>query len=224
VAAALDPEWTLRVPPLYYDNRPAGEKWRMLGNDQWGCCTIAGIVRIMINNAAHRNQTIEITDQDVVDAYLALTNGQDIGAMPLNALTYMRNIGIKGHKVVAFARVDHADTYERQSAMRTFGSLYVAAALPARLDEDHDLRWELTPAEKRTSSDTPRSLGGHAYPVFGFQRHEEFAVPWTQEVIEELDWTNYYREEAWVFIDNHEEDQAVLDVMYAQLAAIKEKT
>jgi hypothetical protein len=216
---AADP---LRVPPLFVDTRPHNERWRMLGNDRYGCCTFAGIVRIMINNAARRGKTLDITDQDVVDAYLTLTNGQDIGAMPINALTYMRNIGIKGHKVVAFARVSDRDLYERQSALTTFGSLYVAAGLPAKLDDDRDLRWELTPKEKRTSSDAPRSLGGHAYPVFGFQRGEEFSVPWDQEVIEEADWTDYYREEAWVFVDNQETDQFLLGVMYAQLAAIKE--
>lgn len=216
---AADP---LRVPPLFVDTRPHNERWRMLGNDRYGCCTFAGIVRIMINNAARRGQTIDISDQDVIDAYLTLTGGQDTGAMPINALTYMRNVGIKGHKVLAFARVTDRDLNERQSAITTFGSLYVAAGLPSKLDEDHDLRWELTPKEKRTSSDAPRTLGGHAYPVFGYQRGEEFAVPWDQEVIEEADWTDYYREENWVFIDNQETDQFLLGVMYAQLAAIKE--
>lgn len=216
--AAADP---LRVPPLFHDTRPHNERWKILGNDRYGCCTFAGIARIMINNAHRRGQSINITDQDVINAYLDHTNGQDIGAMPINALTYMRNTGINGHKVVAFARVSDRDLYERQSALMTFGSLYVAAALPVRLDEDRDLRWELTPREKRTSQDEPRSLGGHAYPIFGYQRGEEFSVPWNQEVVEEADWTDYYREENWVFIDNQETDQFLLGVMYSQLAAIR---
>ena len=211
----------VRAPPPFFDCRPKGERWRMLGNDRYGCCTFAGIVRIMINNARRRGRTIDIGDQDVIDAYMTLTGGQDVGAMPINALTYMRNIGINGHKVVAFARVDERSVFERKSAMRTFGSLYVAAGLPAKLDDDRDLRWELTPEPQWTSADKPRTLGGHAYPVFGYQRGEEFAVPWTQEVVEESTWTDFYREEAWVFIDNQETDQVLLGVMYAQLAAIK---
>jgi hypothetical protein len=221
IQKAINTADPLRVPPLFYDARPHNTQWRMLANDRYGCCTVAGIVRIMINNAARRGKTLDISDQDVVDAYLTLTGGDDVGAMPINALTYMRNIGIKGHKVVAFARVNDHDVYERQSALTTFGSLYVAAGLPAKLDEDRDLRWELTPKEQRTSSDAPRSRGGHAYPVFGFQRGEEFSVPWSQEVIEETAWTDYYREETWVFIDNQETDQFLLGVMYAQLTAIK---
>lgn len=211
-----------RVPPLFVDTRRMSGRWDILGNNRYGCCTFAGIVRIMQNNAARKGKTLDITDEDVIKAYLESTGGEDNGQMPINALNYMRNIGIKGHKVLAFARVGDRDVYERQSALTTFGSLYVAAALPARLDEDRDLRWELTPREKRTRDDEPRTLGGHAYPVFGFQRNEEFTVPWDQEVIEEADWTNYYREETWCFVDNQETDQLLLGVMYAQLAAIKE--
>ncbi len=219
--ALVDP---LRVPPFHYDARPAKATWRVLGNDRYGCCTFAGIVRIMINNAVRRHRPVPaISDDDVIKAYLDSTGGEDRGQMPINALNYMRNVGINGYKVAAFARVDTFDVYERQSALSTFGSLYVCAGLPARLDEDRDLRWELTPTELRTRSDEPRSLGGHAYPVFGFQRGEEFAVPWTQEVTEEAAWTDHYREENWVFIDNQETDQLLLGVMYAQLDAIKDK-
>lgn len=219
VMSAANP---LRVPPMFHDTRPHGERWQILGNDKYGCCTFAGIARIMINNARRRGQTINIQAQDVVHAYLEMNDGKDHGAMPINALTYMRNIGINGHKVLAFARVADHDVNERQSALTTFGSLYVAAGLPIRLDDDRDLRWELTPRSQRTDKDEPRSLGGHAYPVFGFQRGEEFPVPWDQEVIEEADWTSYYRDENWVFIDNQETDQFLLGVMYSQLAAIKE--
>jgi hypothetical protein len=211
----------LRTPPYYVDTRPRNARWDILGNDQYGCCTFAGIVRIMQNNAARKGRVLDITGADVIKAYLETTDGQDIGQMPINALNYMRNIGIKGHKVLAFARVSDRDVNERQSALATFGSLYVAAGLPAKLDDDKDLRWELTPKEKRTANDAPRTMGGHAYPVFGFQRNEEFAVPWDQEVIEEAEWTDYYREETWVFVDSQETDQFLLGVMYAQLAAIK---
>jgi hypothetical protein len=211
-----------RTPPFFVDTRPRNARWHMYGNDRYGCCTFAGIVRIMQNNAARKGRSLGITDEDVVRAYLDSTGGIDTGQMPINALNYMRNIGIKGHKVLAYARVGDSDVFERQSALTTFGALYVAAGLPVRLDEDRDLRWELTPREKRTSRDTVRSLGGHAYPIFGFQQGEEFAVPWDQEVVEESAWTDYYREETWVFADNQETDQLLLGVMYAQLAAIKE--
>jgi hypothetical protein len=217
--AIADPR---RVPKLHHDTRPRNARWDINGNNRYGCCTFAGIVRIMQNNAARRGQTIDITDEDVIKAYLDSTGGVDTGQMPINALNYMRAIGIKGHKVLAYARVGDRDLYERKSALTTFGSLYVAAGLPARLDDDRDMRWELTPQEKRTARDAPRSMGGHAYPVFGFQNGEEFTVPWDQEVVEEAAWTEFYREETWAFVDNQETDQLLLGVMYAQLAAIKD--
>lgn len=222
VKAALPENDERRVPPFMHDTRPKGAAWRMLGNNKYGNCTFAAIVRIMLNNAQRRGKPItDITDDDVIKAYLDLNDGVDKGAMPVNALTYMRNYGIKGHKVTHFARVSDRDVYERQSALMTFGSLYVASGLPLALDDDRDLRWELKAKELRGKRDEPRSLGGHAYPVFGYQRGEEFSVPWDQEVIEEADWTDYYRVENWVFIDNGETDQGLIEVMVKQLAAIK---
>jgi len=217
----------LRTPPFFVDTRPRNARWDILGNDQYGCCTFAGIARIMMNNAARKGRVLNISSKHVVKAYLESTDGQDIGQMPINALNYCRNIGFKlddgsAVKVVAFARVNDRDLNERQSALSTFGSLYVAAGLPAKLDDDRDLRWELTPRDKRTANDAPRTLGGHAYPVFGYQNGEEFPVPWDQEIVEEAAWTDYYREENWVFVDSQETDQFLLGVMYAQLAAIKE--
>lgn len=222
--AIADPR---RVPKFHHDTRPKGATWDILGNNEYGCCTFAGIARIMMNNARRKGRTLNITREHVIRAYLDSTGGADTGQMPINALNYCRHIGFKLDdgsvvKVVAYARVGDSDVYERQSAMTTFGSLYVAADLPAKLDHDRDLRWELTPKEKRTAEDAAGTLGGHAYPVFGYQNGEEFPVPWSQEVIEESAWTDYYRRENWVFVDSQETDQLLLGVMFAQLAAIKE--
>lgn len=221
VAGKMSSEGQLRVPSFFVDERAMVGSWPILGNDRYGCCTVAAIVRIMLNNAVRRGKAIAISDADVVKAYLDMNNGADTGAMPVTALSYMRNVGINGYKVVAFARVNERDEYERKSAIQTFGHLYVAAGLPAKLDEDRDSRWELTPRESRTKADDARSLGGHAYPVFGFQRHEEFTVPWTEDVVEEKDWTDYYREEAWVFVDNQESDEYIVNTMLDQLAILR---
>jgi hypothetical protein len=222
--AIADPR---RVPKFQHDTRPHNARWDILGNDEYGCCTFAGIARIMMNNAVRKGHVLNITREHVIKAYLDSTGGIDTGQMPINALNYCRAIGFKLDdgsvvKVVAYARVGDRDPYEQQSAMTTFGSMYVAAGLPLALDRDRDLRWELTPRDKFTTDDEPRSMGGHAYPIFGFQRGEQFSVPWNQEVVEEEPWTSYYREENWCFVDSQETDQLLLGVLYAQLAAIKD--
>ncbi len=176
--------------------------------------------------AAARGKLLNISDKAVIDAYLDSTDGEDAGQEPVIALQHVLTHGIKCddgslYKVLAYARVDTRNLKESLSALATFGSLYVAAGLPAKLDDDKDDRLELTPRDKWTSKDAARSLGGHAYNVFGNQHNENFAVLWTDDVIEEADWTNYYREEAWVFVDNQERDEKLLAVMYDQLAAIK---
>lgn len=222
VYKALEEERGLLPPRPHYDNRHnrfQPNRWPILGNDRYGCCTFAGIVRLMMLRAAHRGQTINITDEDVIKAYLDFNDGKDVGAMPIDVLMWFRNYGIKGYKVEAFARC--WNLVECRSALRTFGGLYVAARLPRRLDEDRDNRLELTPVEKRTAADARGSMGGHAYNIFGSQHKEDFSVMWTDDLVEEEDWTNYYREEAWVFIDNQETNETLRKVMYEQLAAIK---
>jgi hypothetical protein len=222
VMKVLGDHQKFRAPAPFFDARPAVIRWPMYGNDTYGDCTFAAIARIMFANAFRRKRaSFDVTAEDVVKAYLEMNDGRDVGAMPIDALTYMRNVGIKGHKVVAFARVETKNELERKSALQTFSSQYVAAGLPLRLDDDRDHRWELTPMDQRTDRDAPRSMGGHAFPEFGYQRGVEIAVPWTEEVIVEDPWADLYMEERWVFIDNQEDDEALLAVMHEQLAAIK---
>lgn len=216
-------------PQPFFDSRPAryrGGKWPILGNDKYGCCTFAGIARIGMARAAARGKVLSISDKAVINAYLDSTGGEDSGQQPVNALQHVLTHGIKCddgslYKVLAYARVETRDVAECHSALASFGSLYVAAGLPAKLDDDRDDRLELTPSDKWTSRDNVRSLGGHAYNIFGNQHGEEFAVLWTEDVVEEAAWTSYYREEAWVFVDNQEADEKLLTVMYDQLSAIR---
>jgi len=225
IARQLAADNKLRVPAFHKDGR-ALRKWPILGNDKWGCCTFAGIVRIIMNNAAKRGEFLDVQDRHVIKAYLDHTGGKDAGAMPINALNYMRNIGIKLDdgkviKVDAFARVDNFSTYEWHSAIQTFGHLYVAAGLPAKLDDDRDDVLELSPPEKWTDRDEPASMGNHAYDIFGFQNNEQMAVLWDQDVTELQPWTIRYRREGWVILDNQEPDGYLRDVMMAQLDAIR---
>lgn len=227
VYKALEAERGLLPPIPHYDYRHKNfspNKWPILGNDRYGCCTFAGIVRLMMLRAAHRGKTLNVKDANVIKTYLDFNDGKDIGAMPLNVLNFMKNFGMKLDdgtvlKVDAFARVYNLT--ECQSALRTFGGLYVAARLPRRLDDDRDKRLELTPKENRTLADSPGGLGGHAYNIFGHQHKEDFAVMWTDDLVEEEDWTNYYREEAWVFVDNQQPEDDLRRIMFEQLAAIK---
>lgn len=221
VAAKMASDGKLRVPALHHDARWL-PRYPILDNDQYGCCTVASIVRAMINSSVRRGRPItNIVPGDVARAYLDMTGGVDEGAMAVDALTYMRNVGIKGYKVRVFARVNELDPYEMASALQTFDDLVVTAGLPARLDEDRDDRLELTPAAERTHGDGPRTLGGHAYNVFGQQRREQFVVLWEDRVVEEAAWTDFYREEAWAFIDNQETDPYLIETMEEQLSILK---
>jgi len=201
-------------------------KWRMLGNDQFGCCTVAAIVRQMMRNAHARGKTLNVRDSDVVSAYLDMNDGKDNGAMLLTALDFMKHEGITlvdgtVLKVTAYARVAVRDITQSHSAMQSFKGLYVAAGLPLALDDDRDHRLELKPAGERTHRDAIHSMGGHAYNAFGHDRDGDKVVLWEDDMVETPPWRSLHREEAWVFVDNQETDKLLLDVMHAQLAALK---
>jgi len=226
VQAGLLAHPSYRPPAPFFDARPAGMKWRMLGNDKFGCCTIAAIVRQMMRNAYARGKPLSVRDSDVVNAYLKMNNGKDTGAMLLTALDFMKHEGIvladgTHLKVLVYARVATRDRVQSHSAMQSFKGLYVAAGLPLALDDDRDERLELKPSAERTHRDAVRSMGGHAYNAFGHDRDGDKVVLWEDDMLETPAWTSHHREEAWVFADNQETDQVLLDVMFEQLAALK---
>lgn len=229
VAAQLKSESKLLPPKLFGDYRTIkpGERWPMFGNNKYPNCTFASIARVIWNNARRKGKTCALTDQDVVNAYQDFNGELVTGNQPVRALSYWRNQGVKAsatgqvYKIGPYARVDVRDPYEMHSALDTFGFLYVAAGLPAALDDDKDRRLELKPFSERGPKDVPRSGGGHAYDVFGHQNGVEKVVLWDTDMIEEAAWTNYHREEAWVFTDQFTTDEFILQVMHDQISAIK---
>lgn len=217
----------LLPPPFSYEAVALrARSYPMFGNDQYGCCTFASIVRLMFNNAIRAGKFLDVDRKAVIDAYLSCTDGKDVGYQPIKALSYMRNIGVKDtkgvvHKIKAYARVNTRDFVEMESASASFGGLYVAAGLPAALDNDKDRRLELTPFNQRTQRDEPRSMGGHAYDSFGYDYAGETVVLWDVIMKETSPWTQYYREEAFVIIDEYSEKNDLLGIMQDQLAALK---
>lgn len=221
VAAQLSKHDRLRAPGFHFDNRwNHGRKWPILGNNKYGCCTFASIARHMINASVRRGKPFTISDNDVIRAYLDYTGGVDSGAMLVNVFAYVRNHGIGGHKVRVYARCS-SDPYEQRSATQTFGGIVVTAGLPQKLDDDRDDVLELTPFDKRDKRDVPRSMGGHAYNQFAFQKNESGVVLWEDDVTEQADWTGYYREEAWCFIDDAEDDAHLIEAMEQQLDVVR---
>src|SRR4051812_26329566 len=67
------------VPAKYSRDLLANQRWGYLGNDRWGDCYFAGQghYEMLMNKVEKR--PFELTDKQVVDAYLKYTGGADNG-------------------------------------------------------------------------------------------------------------------------------------------------
>lgn len=173
-------------------------------NDRLGCCTITGLAHLAQAHAAQHGEPIEIVDADIEEAYRAVggydgTPATDRGAQMIDALVYAKHIGIGPWKIGAFVRVDLDDPIEVRAAINLFGGLYLGADLPRRITTQ-GTAWELVPFNARTRDDAPRSLGGHAFTVTGYDRRHLRALPWIIPTTVSNAWLSLYGEEAWAVI------------------------
>jgi hypothetical protein len=137
------PAKQLPKPPSLIDYVTRVAAWPMYGNDRWGDCVWAMIAHsIEAATAYGQSQTVQVSEVDVLAAYSAVTgfdssagepgsNPTDQGTVIQDALNYWRRIGVAGHKILAFAQVDHTDPDEVDTALWMFGHLQVGIAFPA---------------------------------------------------------------------------------------------
>jgi hypothetical protein len=177
---------------------PAVENWQMLGNDQYGDCTFAGIVHAMMATAAAEQETETFpTADEVVNAYLTYTNGQDAGAVEADLLAYWKNTGIFGKNIPAYAPTDHADFDELKSVIATFGLAYIGIQVPTLAQQQfaEGQPWALshTPADNQIE-------GGHCIILVGYDNDYVECITWgkVQEITWE--WLRAYIEESWAII------------------------
>src|SRR3954470_7477044 len=83
------------------------DNWPMYLNDRIGDCTCAGAGHIIQSASTYgQGQTITISDDDVLRAYIAnsgydpRTGANDNGAVMQDVLNYWRKEGIGGHKIL----------------------------------------------------------------------------------------------------------------------------
>ncbi len=177
--------------------------WPMYLNDRIGDCTCAGAAHIIEAESTYgRGSTDTVTDNDVLAAYEAVsgydpsTGRNDNGAVMQNVLSHWRKNGIGGHKILAFAEVDHDNVGQLHAAMATFGSLYIGIHFPesAMTQFNEGKPWDVVLGS--------RIEGGHAINA-GWYDSEAGAwkiVTWgaVQEMTQAF-WDTYV-EEAWVVI------------------------
>lgn len=184
----------------------AAPRYPWLCNDRLGCCTITGIAHLIQTWAVQNDSPMpEFSDRDIIEAYSGATGyklgdpSTDRGGQMINALNWCRKVGVGGHKIGAFVRVDVYDQREVEAAINLFGGIYVGARLPLRIKTQS--HWELPKAHDLKSEDDAGSLGGHAFAILGYDRHHVRCLPWREPVYASIEWMKLYVDEAWAIVD-----------------------
>lgn len=175
--------------------------WPMYLNNQIGDCTAAGIAHSLQAWTAYGKGLVTLPDSAVLRLYEAFgyvpgDPSTDHGAVEQDVLAHVHAHGLAGHRILAYAQVNHKDPDEMKAALNLFGSVYVGAQLPksALLQTDAGQTWTV-------ESGNPIE-GGHAFVL---QRWDVTAAPmtfvsWGQLQRATIEWWMDYGQEAWVMI------------------------
>ena len=134
---------------------------------------------------------------EAVSGYNPATGQNDNGARMQDVLSYWRKTGIAGHKILAFAQVDDTNVSLLDTALATFGALYVGINFPgsAMTQFNQGKPWDVVPGATIE--------GGHAIHVGSYDPAGPVGwklVTWGAiQGMTQAFWDRYV-EEAWIVI------------------------
>ena len=214
-APPAEVSWVTHVPqfPMYL-------------NDSIGDCVAAAAAH-MINQwttYASGKETL-VTDNDVLVSYEAVggyqpgnpgtDNGMDMGSY----LSYWRNSGIGGHKIMAYMSVDYTNMTEVFQAIQLFGNAYMGVALP--ITAAPQTAW--TVADGGPYGDgSPGSWGGHCIPLVAASPVTLTCVTWGQTLKMSHNFFKDYVDELWVALSADWIEKTGLSPSQFDLATLKQ--
>lgn len=173
-------------------------------NGRLGTCSCAALGHMLQAHVALTGKALTITDDDIIKMYSAISGyvpgkpETDRGAMMIDALRHLKNVGLAGYRIGAFVRVDPQNVVELQAAVNLFGGVYVGADMPNRVTTQ--VVWDLPLADERDSRDKPGSMGGHAFTILKYDRRHWGLATWAATYAATGDWVDMYVDEAWAII------------------------
>jgi hypothetical protein len=179
-------DYSLKVP-----------SWSMLGNDQYGDCTFAGAAHLSQCWADNAGRPFVPDDRAVVAEYLSFTGGEDTGCVELDVLKRWRVDGIVGHKIGAFAALDHGEREHLMQATYLFGGTYLGVAMP--LSAQDQAIWDVPP-QGPIGRGSPGSWGGHCVVVVAYNPTGPIIVTWGQLVQMTWEFFDTYVDEAYAIL------------------------
>jgi hypothetical protein len=188
LANYLDPAALPPLLPAVNWSDAVSAAWGMMDNDQLGDCTCAGLGHIVMAVTANADGIVIPSDDEILKMYEFIGHyvpenpNSDQGATELDALNFMRNTGLSGVKVDAFADVDQSKLDEVKMTVQLFGAAYIGVQI---LQADMDNFQAGKPWE--VGANDGAVLGGHAIPIVDFDANGGNCVTWGQ--LQPFTWT-----------------------------------
>ena len=187
---------TLPKPPAAFDYGHKVSLFPMAANDQYGDCTIAGVIHMLQLAYAEVGKVFQYPgDQAVIDTYMRLSGGADTGLILIDVLREWYTNGLFGVKLAGWAPVDIHNWDEMRSAAYCFGGLYVGVEMPANAEQQFE-RGQNWHVDEHTGS----PVGGHCVTLSGLNRFGADLETWGAETGLTKGWWQRFGSEAYVVI------------------------
>ncbi len=187
-----------RAPPPARDWADHSHAFDVLGNDRIGNCAFAAQAHLVQCFANANGKTTLIGRSAVDSAYSRVTGynpadpATDRGTVLLDALSDWRKIGLDGHKIAAYVRVE-PNRRELEAAINLCGGVYVGAALPIAAQKQ--TVWDIAPAGEHDRTFTPGTWGGHAFGAVSYSRTGLVGITWGKLKVLTWEWAFSYIDE-----------------------------
>lgn len=187
--------------PVLVDWASKVSSWPVYMNNTIGDCTCAALGHAVQAWTTYASGlTVTLPDQAILDLYEAVsgynpqTGANDNGAVEQDVLTYVQKHGIGGHKIRAFAQVDHTNPQEMKRALELFGTVYLGMRVPrsAEVQFEQGQPW--------TNINDQQIMGGHAIDLQKWDADYMYVVTWGKLQPLTVDFWEAYGQEAWVII------------------------
>jgi hypothetical protein len=190
------------IPKAFSWSERKKSRWGAMKNIKIHDCTCAAAGHFIQTWSMHTTGEVVVPTDHIVEAYSAVsgydpvTNKNDDGAAMLDVLKYWRKNGVGGHKIKAFAAVDHKDKELVGQTIFLCGGLYGGLELPRTILKQRKI-WDVTSSELKGDS-KPGSYGGHAVTILDYNRQNLTCISWGKK--QKMTWRfwNAYADEAYV--------------------------
>lgn len=166
----------------------------MMGNDQYGDCTVAAAGHHVQSWSVYADRWIvTIPDADILAAYKIVSPGDD-GAYALDVLNLWKKTGIGGDKIEGFVEIAAPNLTQMELAIEYFGGCYIGMSLP---NVNTFGPW-ITP----TGAANP--YNGHMVALIGYDRGRRIirTCTWGQVVDMSYEWFLKYCDEGYAILND----------------------